>query len=148
MKSAGIDEVLVMCVNDAAVMGAWAKDQKIEGSNISFIADPNSLVTEALGMELTAPGPCAKLGPKRCKRFAMYVDDGVVKVINVSEAPDANPRTKRERNNYKTNARALDFVGLKTLTTYLHHTRRQSVASIHSLSALDSFVPEDAAGLD
>ena len=59
MKSAGIDEVLVMCVNDAAVMGAWAKDQKIEGSNISFIADPNSLVTKALGMELTAPGPCA-----------------------------------------------------------------------------------------
>ena len=88
MKSAGIDEVLVMCVNDAAVMGAWAQDQKIEGSNISFIADPNSLVTTALGMELTAPGPCAKLGPKRCKRFAMYVDDGVVKVINVSEAPD------------------------------------------------------------
>ena len=49
--------MLVMCVNDAAVMGAWAKDQKIEGSNISFIADPNSLVTKALGMELTAPGP-------------------------------------------------------------------------------------------
>ena len=47
--------MLVMCVNDAAVMGAWAKDQKIEGSNISFIADPNSLVTKALGMELTAP---------------------------------------------------------------------------------------------
>ena len=69
-------------------MGAWAKDQKIEGSNISFIADPNSLVTKALGMELTAPGPCAKLGPQRCKRFAMYVDDGIVKVINVSEAPD------------------------------------------------------------
>ena len=46
--------MLVMCVNDAAVMGAWAKDQKIEGSNISFIADPNSLVTKALGMELTA----------------------------------------------------------------------------------------------
>ena len=81
MKSAGIDEVLVVCVNDAAVMGAWAKDQKIEGSNISFIADPNSLVTKALGMELTAPGPCAKLGPKRCKRFAMYVDDGVVKAV-------------------------------------------------------------------
>ena len=88
MKSAGIDEVLVMCVNDAAVMGAWAKDQKIEGSNISFIADPNSVVTKALNMEMTAPGPCAKLGPKRCKRFAMYVEDGVIKVINVSEAPD------------------------------------------------------------
>ena len=80
--------MLVMCVNDAAVMGAWAKDQKIEGSNISFIADPNSLVTKALGMELDGRRDRgAKLGPKRCKR-SPCVDDGVVKVINVSEAPD------------------------------------------------------------
>ena len=80
--------MLVMCVNDAAVMGAWAIDQKIQGSNISFLADPNSVITKALDVELVAPGPCAKLGPKRCKRFAMYVDDGVIKVLNVSEAPD------------------------------------------------------------
>ena len=75
-------------MNDAAVMGAWALDQKIAGSNISFIADPNSLVTKALGMEMTHPGPCAVLGPKRCKRFAMFVEDGTIKVINVSEGPD------------------------------------------------------------
>ena len=76
-----------MCVNDACVMQAWAKDQKIEGSNISFLADPNSVVTKALGMEMTDPGPASVLGPKRCKRFAMYVDDGVIKVIEVSEGP-------------------------------------------------------------
>jgi peroxiredoxin len=29
----------VFCVNDGAVMMAWAKDQKIEGSNITFLAD-------------------------------------------------------------------------------------------------------------
>lgn len=88
MKNAKIDEVLVYCVNDAAVMGAWAIDQKIAGSNIAFVADPNSVMTKALDMELTHPGPCAVLGPKRCKRFAMFVEDGVIKVINVSEGPD------------------------------------------------------------
>jgi peroxiredoxin 5 len=88
MRDANIDEVLVICVNDGATMGAWAKDQKIEGSNIVFLGDPNSVVTRALDLELTNPGPCADLGPGRCKRFAMFVEDGVIKVINVSEAPD------------------------------------------------------------
>ena len=36
VRDAGIDEVLVYCVNDPAVMEAGAKDQKIAGTNISF----------------------------------------------------------------------------------------------------------------
>jgi peroxiredoxin len=36
-------------------------------------------------MTLDNPGPVGKLGPNRCKRFGMYVVDGVVKVIQVSE---------------------------------------------------------------
>ena len=77
--------MLVYCVDNAAVMSAWAVDQKIAGSNISFLGDPNSELTSALGMMLTNPGPVGKLGPNRCKRFAMYCDDGVIKVIQVSE---------------------------------------------------------------
>lgn len=75
------------CVDNAAVMSAWAVDQKIAGSNISFLGDPNSELTSALGpeMTLTNPGPVGKLGPNRCKRFGMYCDDGVIKVIQVSE---------------------------------------------------------------
>lgn len=76
------------CVNDAAVMSAWAVDQKIAGSNISFLGDPNSELTSALGMTLTHPGPVGVLGPNRCKRFAVYCVDGVIKVIQVSEGPD------------------------------------------------------------
>ena len=38
VRDAGIDEVIVYCVNDAAVMEAWAKDQKIAGTNITVRA--------------------------------------------------------------------------------------------------------------
>ncbi|EOD36844.1 peroxiredoxin-like protein [Emiliania huxleyi CCMP1516] len=50
VRDAGIDEVLVYCVNDAAVMEAWAKNQRIAGTNITFLADPSMVLTEALDM--------------------------------------------------------------------------------------------------
>ena len=71
MKERGVDEVIVYCVNDAAVMEAWAKDQGIEGSMITFLGDPTSVLTKALDLELTDSGPTSVLGPGRCKRFAM-----------------------------------------------------------------------------
>lgn len=80
--------MIVMCVNDGAVMEAWAKAQNIEGTNVVFVGDPNSVATRALGVEMTHPGPCSVLGPGRCKRFAMFVENGVIKVFNVSEAAD------------------------------------------------------------
>jgi len=78
----------VFCVNDGAVMQAWAKDQGIEGSNITFLGDPNFELTKALGLEMTHEGPRGVLGPNRCKRSAIYVNDGKVEVVNVSEAPN------------------------------------------------------------
>ena len=33
------------CVNDAAVMAAWAEDQGVKGSMISFLADTRSELT-------------------------------------------------------------------------------------------------------
>ena len=67
LRAKGIDEVLVYCVNDPAVMQAWAKDQKIAGSIVTFIADQQSKLTKALDMELNAPGPMRALGNPRCK---------------------------------------------------------------------------------
>lgn len=78
---------MVVCVNDGAVMKAWAKDQKVEGSIITFLADARSELTEALGMVLDVPNVAAPLGNPRCKRFCLFVDDGTIKVWNVSEAP-------------------------------------------------------------
>jgi len=78
----------VYCVNDGAVMDAWAKDQGVEGSNVTFLADTRSEFTESLDMVLDADGVMAALGNPRCKRFAFYAEDGVIKHFAVSEAPD------------------------------------------------------------
>lgn len=55
---------------------------------LTFLGDPNSELTKALDLELTHPGPVGKLGPGRCKRFAMHVVNGEIKAVNVSESPD------------------------------------------------------------
>jgi peroxiredoxin len=82
LKAKGIDEVICMSVNDAFVMGAWAREQK-SGGKVRMMGDGSAAYTKALGLELdlTARG----MGV-RCQRFSMIVDDGVVKALNV-EAP-------------------------------------------------------------
>jgi len=80
--------VIVYCVNDGAVMKAWAKDQGINGSMITFLADTRAEFTEALGMFMDHPGPRDDLGSARCKRFVLVCENGVVKNMEVSEAPD------------------------------------------------------------
>jgi peroxiredoxin len=82
LKAKGIDTIACMSVNDAFVMGAWAKDQK-SGDKVRMLADGSADYTKALGLEmdLTARG----LGV-RCQRFSMLVDNGVVKILNI-EAP-------------------------------------------------------------
>jgi len=88
LKEAGIDEVLVYCVNDGAVMDAWAENQGIKGSMITFMGDPSGEFTRAVDMELTHPGPISVGIIGRCKRFAMHVVDNVVKYVAVSESED------------------------------------------------------------
>jgi glutaredoxin/glutathione-dependent peroxiredoxin len=82
LKARGVSEVICMSVNDAFVMGAWARDQKT-GGKVRMMGDGSAAYTKALGLEfdLTAKG----LG-MRCQRFSMLVDDGVVKALNI-EAP-------------------------------------------------------------
>ena len=67
-------------------MKGWADDQKIEGSMITFLGDPTGAFTKAVGMGMDHPGPNGVLGVGRCKRFAMVVEDSVVKAVEVSEA--------------------------------------------------------------
>ena len=71
-----------MAVNDAFVMGAWARDQKT-ADKIRMMGDGSANYTKALGLEfdLSARG----LG-LRCQRFSMLVDNGTVKLLNI-EAP-------------------------------------------------------------
>lgn len=82
IRAKGVDSIVCLSVNDPFVMGAWGKDQKVDGK-VQMVADGSGTFTEALGLtfDLTDKG----LG-KRSQRYAMLVEDGVVKVLNVEEA--------------------------------------------------------------
>lgn len=70
---------------------AWAKDQKVEDSIIKFYGDPTSAFTKACDMELTHPGPIGLGLLGRCKRFALFLDDGEVKFATIAEDAEFDP---------------------------------------------------------
>lgn len=82
--------MIVYCVNDGAVMDAWAESQGVDQQNglIKLFADPKSELTMALDISLTHPGPQSVGLINRSKRTAMYLEDGVVKIFKISERPD------------------------------------------------------------
>ena len=82
LKAKGIDEIVCLSVNDAFVMGAWGKDQKV-GDKVRMLGDGSAALTQALGLELDL---IERGMGVRCQRFSMLLDDGVVKVLNI-EAP-------------------------------------------------------------
>jgi peroxiredoxin len=87
LKEVGVEEVIIYCVNDGAVMMAWAKDQGVTDEGmISLMGDPYGDLTVALQMELTHPGPASVGITGRCKRFALYIEDGVVQIVRVAES--------------------------------------------------------------
>jgi len=89
LKAAGVEEVIVYCVNDGAVMDAWATDQGVDKSDfITMMGDPSGVLTEKLDVLMSHPGPESVGIIGRCKRFAMYVEDGTIKIFVISEAED------------------------------------------------------------
>ena len=82
LKSAGLDEIWCLSVNDAFVMGAWGRDQHT-GGKVRMMADGSAEFAKATGLtlDLTTRG----MGV-RSNRYSMLVVDGEVKTLNV-EAP-------------------------------------------------------------
>jgi peroxiredoxin len=83
IKAKGIDSIAVTAVNDGFVMDAWKKASNAEGK-IEFLADGNGEFAKAIDMTLDGSGNGLGL---RSKRYSMLVEDGVVKKLNVEEAP-------------------------------------------------------------
>jgi peroxiredoxin len=82
LKGAGVDEIWCVSVNDAYVMGAWARDQKT-GDKIRMLGDGSAEFAKATG--LTLDRTAAGMGT-RLQRTSMLVKDGKVASLNV-EAP-------------------------------------------------------------
>jgi peroxiredoxin len=82
IKAKGVNTIAVTGVNDVFVMDAWKKASG--GDSIEFLADGSGNWAKALGLsvDLTERG----LGV-RSQRYAMLVDDGVVKTLNVEDTP-------------------------------------------------------------
>ncbi len=82
LKAAGVDEIWCVSVNDAFVMGAWARDQKTEGK-VRMLGDGDASFARAVDLTLDLNGRGMGL---RSQRYSMLVKDGVVTHLNV-EAP-------------------------------------------------------------
>jgi glutaredoxin/glutathione-dependent peroxiredoxin len=83
IKAKGIDTIAVTSVNDVFVMSAWKRDTD-QNNKVDFLADGNGDFAKAI--DLTFDGSGNGLGV-RSKRYAMVVEDGVVKQLNIEEAP-------------------------------------------------------------
>lgn len=75
----GVARIVCMAVNDAFVMRAWGKDAKAE-DKVTMLADGNGAFSEAMGLATDASA--YGMGT-RCKRFAMVIEDGVVRHLEV-----------------------------------------------------------------
>jgi peroxiredoxin len=82
LRSKGVNTIAVTGVNDVFVMDAWKK--ATGAKDIEFLADGNGEFAKAV--DLTFDGSGNGLG-MRSRRYAMLVEDGVVKKLNVEEAP-------------------------------------------------------------
>ncbi len=83
LRAKGVGKIVCLAVNDVFVMSAWKRDTDPD-NKIEFLADGNGEF--AKGLDMTFDGSGNGLGT-RSKRYAMVVDDGVVKTLNVEDAP-------------------------------------------------------------
>ena len=80
----GVDEIICGSVNDPFVMKAWGESTGATAAGLTFLADAGADFTKAIGLNFTAP-PVGFYD--RSKRYALYAEDGVVKVLHVEESP-------------------------------------------------------------
>ena len=78
-KAAGVDEIWCVSVNDAFVMGAWARDQKT-GTKVRMLADGSAAFTQATGLTLDLTSRGMGL---RSNRYSMLVKNGKVASLNI-----------------------------------------------------------------
>ena len=92
-KAKGVDEIICVAVNDPFVTSAWEQALGASGK-IRVLSDGNGTFAKAIGMELDGSGFGLGL---RSLRYAMLVDDGVVKVLNLEDVPSEATMSSAEK---------------------------------------------------
>jgi len=80
----GVDEIICLSVNDPFVMKAWGDATGAAEAGLTLLSDGTGAFTAEIGMNFDAP-PVGLMG--RSKRYAMLVEDGVVKLLHAEESP-------------------------------------------------------------
>ncbi len=81
LRAKGVEQIVCLSVNDAFVMDAWGREHNAD-DRVRMIGDGNGDFSRALGLTFDASG--AGLG-ERSQRYAMVVEDGVVRDLAVEE---------------------------------------------------------------
>jgi len=81
IKAKGVDLIACVSVNDAFVMDSWGKE-KGAGDKVVMLADGNGDFAKALGLDFDGSGIGFGI---RSQRYAMVIDDGVVKALHVDK---------------------------------------------------------------
>jgi len=84
LAAKGVDEIICLSVNDPFVMKAWGEATGATDAGLTLLSDGTGAFTAEIGMNFDAP-PVGLMG--RSKRYAMLVDDGVVKLLHAEESP-------------------------------------------------------------
>ena len=89
----GVDEIVCISVNDPFVLNAWGEETGAHDAGITILGDAESAFTTAIGMDFSAP-PSGLIA--RSKRYAMLVEDNVVKILHVEDSPGTCEATAGE----------------------------------------------------
>ncbi|MBV6623694.1 MAG: peroxiredoxin [Rivularia sp. (in: Bacteria)] len=81
IKAKGIDTIACISVNDVFVMDAWGKSQNA-GEKVLMLADGDGEFAKAAGLELDLNGKGLGM---RSQRYAMVVEDGTVKELELED---------------------------------------------------------------
>ena len=79
LRAKGVGTIACLSVNDAYVMEAWGRNQRV-GDDVLMLADGNGEFTREMGLELDLSD--SGLGT-RSKRYAAVIEDGVVTALFV-----------------------------------------------------------------
>jgi len=81
IKAKGVDTIACISVNDVFVMDAWGKNQNA-GDKVLMLADGDGEFAKAAGLELDLTGKGLGM---RSQRYAMVVEDGTVKELELED---------------------------------------------------------------
>lgn len=77
IKAKGVDIIACVSVNDAFVMKAWGEVHN--ASEVMMLGDGDASFTKAIGLDKDTAG----FGGIRSERYAMIIENGIVKKLNI-----------------------------------------------------------------